>query len=354
MSDILLLEIDSLRAILSANKPIENQNEREALVDKMNKVKELATAADSDSFSIIKKGVEAMDKAVEAFLNQNKNKTRVDNEDEVLPENARPYQSLAFNEKKPLSIQAALKYFDQEDKAITKMPFKPKGGEVLLFKAISSKNMNDWRSNGYRWNQGNGGRVCLDGQIKRRVANLVTPTSGKKGIPDFQRISWSHRDHPMLTLVQFVGDETLSVDFPHKNSKKEIPYIRSAPSVLRDLEVSSSKPFKTYQDLVFNAPPDATSQNLLAPRNITQVRNAQQKFRKEKKGTDSLTNLVRLSLEYEDMRFLMVSPDIVMVSITPEMLKQIREILKIDYDTASVKQLLGYDTQFQLGDYYVS
>ena len=218
-----------MRAILLANKPIENQTEREALVDKMNRVKELASTADADSFSIINTGVEAMDKAVEAFLNQKKKKTRVDNEDEILPENARPYQSLAFNEKNPLSIHAALKYFDQEEKAITQMPFKPKGGEVLLFKAISSKNMNDWRSNGYRWNQGNGGRVCLNGQIKRRVANLVTPTSGKKGIPDFQRISWSHRDHPMLTLVQFVGDETLSVEFPHKNSKKEIPYIRSAP-----------------------------------------------------------------------------------------------------------------------------
>ena len=54
------------------------------------------------------------------------------------------------------------------------------------------------------------------------------------------------------------------------------------------------------------------------------------------------------------MRFLMVSPDIVMVNITPEMLKQIREILKIKYDTASRKQLIGYDTQFNLGDFYVS
>ena len=128
MSESLLKEIDSLRGILLANKPIENQNEREALVDKMNKVKELASTADTDSFSIINTGVEAMDKAVEAFLNQNKNKTREENEDEdeVLPENARPYQSLAFNEKKPLSIQEALKYFDQEEKSITKSHSNPK------------------------------------------------------------------------------------------------------------------------------------------------------------------------------------------------------------------------------------
>ena len=54
------------------------------------------------------------------------------------------------------------------------------------------------------------------------------------------------------------------------------------------------------------------------------------------------------------MRLLIVSPDIVMVSITPEMLKEVKQILKINYDTARNKQLLGYDTQFNLGDYYTS
>ena len=68
------------------------------------------------------------------------------------------------------------------------------------------------------------------------------------------------------------------------------------------------------------------------------------------RGSDSFNNLNRISLECEDIRFLMTVPDLVMVSITQEMLKQTREILKIDYDTAKLKQLIGYDTQFQLGD----
>ena len=72
------------------------------------------------------------------------------------------------------------------------------------------------------------------------------------------------------------------------------------------------------------------------------------------KGTDSFNNLNRISLENEDVRFLMTIPDLVMVNISPEMLKQTRDILKIDYDKAEIKQLLGYDTQFQLGNYYVS
>ena len=64
------------------------------------------------------------------------------------------------------------------------------------------------------------------------------------------------------------------------------------------------------------------------------------------KGTDSFNNLNRISLENEDVRFLMTVPDLVMVNITPEMLKQAREILKINYDQAEQKQLIGYDTQF--------
>ena len=136
----------------------------------------------------------------------------------------------------------------------------------------------------------------MKGLIKRKVSNIVTPASGEKGLSGFQRICWTHRDKPMLVLVQFVGDDALCVDFPHKNSKKDIPFIRTAPSVLRELEVTTKKPFEAYQEAVFNAPTDSTTQNLRVPRNITQVRNSKQKFRREKRGTDSLTNLIRQSL----------------------------------------------------------
>ena len=358
MSKTILKEIESLRQIIVCNKPVESIEEREGIISKMKNVKELSKSSDKESFNIINNGVAALENAVDAFLNLTKNKNVgeevVQPEEEVLPEIARPFQPIAFDQRKPLAIHEALAYFDHEDKAITEMPFKPKSGEVILFKAKSAKHMNDWRSTGQRWYQCNGGSSCMKGLMKRKVANIVTPSSGKNGVSTFQRISWTHREKPMFTLIQYVGDDSVSVDFPHKNSKKDIPYIRSAPSVLRDLEVGTKKPFQIYQELVFNAPTDATSQNLLVPRNTTQVRNCRQRFRKEKKGTDSLTNLVRLGLEYEDMRLLIVTPDIILVSITPEMLKQVREILKVDYDTARNKVLLGYDTQFDLGDYYVS
>ena len=234
------------------------------------------------------------------------------------------------------------------------MPFKPKAGEIYLFKAKSQKEMNNWRAIGHRFYQARGGKWICGGLVQRLTFNIVTPTSGKTGVTDFQIFSWTHRDDQLTTLVLFVGDHTVSVDFPHKNSKKGIPFIRSAPSVLRDLEITKEKPFRKYQHAVMSAPPDATSQNLLAPRNITKVRNATQKFRKQNTGSDRLTNLIRLSLEHQDIRFLAVAPDLIMINISPVMLEQVRAIFKLDYDKAEQKQMLCFDTQFNLGDYYCS
>ena len=271
MSETILKEIECLRQIIVSNKPVESSEEREGIIKKMVEVKELAKVSDKESYSIINNGVTALEKAVEAFLNLAKNNPKEIEQQttEVLPEVARPFQPIAFGQRKPLTIHEALAYFDEEDKAITQMPFKPKSGEVLLFKAMSAKHMNDWRSTGQRWYQCNGGSSCMKGLIKRKVANIVTPSSGKNGVSTFQCISWTHREKPMFTLIQYVGADSVSVDFPHKNSKKDIPYIRSAPSVLRDLEVGTRKPFQIYQEKVFNAPPDATSQNLLVPRKMT-------------------------------------------------------------------------------------
>ena len=47
-----------------------------------------------------------------------------------------------------------------------------------------------------------------------------------------------------------------------------------------------------------------------------------------------------MGLEYEDMRLLIVAPYIILVSITPDVFKQVREILTINYETARYKVLL--------------
>ena len=71
-------------------------------------------------------------------------------------------------------------------------------------------------------------------------------------------------------------------------------------------------------------------------------------------GVDAFNRLNRLAMEFSDIRFLATVPDLILVSVNQDMLDQVKEILKLDYDKCRQKQLLSYDTQFNLGDYYVS
>ena len=48
------------------------------------------------------------------------------------------------------------------------MPFKPKAGEIYLFKAKSQKEMNNWRAIGHRFYQARGGKwICGDPHIRQ-------------------------------------------------------------------------------------------------------------------------------------------------------------------------------------------
>ena len=141
----------------------------------------------------------------------------------VLPANGRPYQALFYDRTKPLTLVEAAGLFDDESKAIEEMPNKPSGGEVYLFRGKSSKCENDWRKAGHQLEQINGGRWAYGGLLLRKVAHLFTPEY-PEGTSLFKRISWNHKNKANLTVIQYIGDHTLSVDFAHGNSKQGLPY----------------------------------------------------------------------------------------------------------------------------------
>ena len=95
--------------------------------------------------------------------------------------------------------------------------------------------------------------------------------------------------------------------------------IPSKVKLIWELEVGTQKPFQQYQNY-------AWSQNPGVLRNTTQVRNARQRYKRIHKGTNSFNNLNRIRLESKDAHFLMTVQDLVMVNITPEMLKQKEKI----------------------------
>ena len=159
--------------------------------------------------------------------------------------------------------------------------------------------------------------------------------------------SWTLQKDPRLTLIQFVGDEKLSVDRPHGNSKNEQrPYVRSAPSVIRRQEGTTRTPQLAYNEEAVSAATDTSNQLLRTCRNTKQIKNAQQNLRRLYRIThDSFVSLSLLDLEYEDVRLLLTVPDLIFMYIHPELLQQVNKLLDIPYFESHFKQLVGYDTQ---------
>ena len=68
----------------------------------------------------------------------------------------------------------------------------------------------------------NGGKWSKAGDpenlIKRRTHSLITLTH-PKGDVGFRMCSWITQNDPGLCLMQFIGDDTLHVDMPHRNNQ---------------------------------------------------------------------------------------------------------------------------------------
>ena len=72
--------------------------------------------------------------------------------------------------------------------------------------------------------------------VERKVATLMKrgPDGKLERESGFQRITWKLKSKPLDTLIQYVGDDTLSQPLLHKNSKKNaVPRTTTKPSVLR-------------------------------------------------------------------------------------------------------------------------
>ena len=269
---------------------------------------------------------------------------------EELPLEARPYQPLFYNQTKQLSFFEASQMLDMdmvERRAIPALPDKPKAGTVYLVKVDTDSETEDWRACGHRFTQVNGGYYGGPGHnILKRKHNLLTPDCPKKpGTPKFQMISFNQKQFPHVVLVQFIGDDSLSVDFPLANSKSDDPYFRTAPSAIRRAEVSTAPPAATYRDDPSNAKAGIHSQKFKNINNSRQARNAKYRFRTQHEGTDEFVKLIELASEMSELKLLITHPDLIAVIAEDEMIKQVREILKLDYYKTQHKQTLGYDTQ---------
>ena len=158
----------------------------------------------------------------------------------------------------------------------------------------------------------------------------------------FKRYSFQlFNNEKNLTLIHYKGDE--AVVQKHKK--------QTCPSVRRKFEEKQESPSVVYKNCstTSSVPPEYHS--IFTPRNIKQVSNLQTRYRQRLRlSHDALYNLHELSYDLNSFVLKIVTyPDLIVVCGLNPMIKNINRLFSIQN-----KQLLSYDTTFQLGDFYVS
>ena len=239
------------------------------------------------------------------------------------------------------------------------VPFRPKGGEVYVFRPDDPAEINDWVSDGHMFScEGTRKIKGRIGAMTKKYFYLLIKTEGKKRITDkrFRKeIFTSQEDaHKGTVVIHYIGDETLSVPRPHGNSLRQTRIsIRPKPSVSTKIEESvkgnsDKSAHKIYKEAVTEGH-SVTDK----PRNIRQVHYIREKARTEERPTkDAITNLQAMAYEDEGfIHYIATYPDLVCIAGLEEMLVHLNAILQI---VPKVEQLLSYDTTFSMGDFYVS
>ena len=152
-------------------------------------------------------------------------------------------------------------------------------------------------------------------------------------------------------LIHYIGNHKTAVQFPHGNSKNGTkPYVRTCPSVINAAKKSEDSPSNVYRQLV--SQPSHLSA-VLAPRNVKQIRNAQQSQRQAfRLSHDSVYNLFELA--YDSCGFvhkIESYPDLVVICGLQSLIDELNRIIAANLEFTN---LLSYDTTFCLGDIYVS
>ena len=213
----------------------------------------------------------------------------------------------------------------------------------------------DWKCDQYHWRHYGRKRLQTTPVIIKTYYVFIAPNG--KEVNCFKRYSYAisrgdatARD---LTLVHYKGDDSVLLSELEDDGSTK-PYLRTCPSVLRDMEKAEKAPSVAYKRKVGKSVSSLEHQSVLLPRNQKQVANLQARYRQRLRiSHDALYNLHELSHDLENFIHKIVTyPDLVVVCGLKLMLKEVNRLLQLD--SSNCNQVLSYDTTFQLGDFYVS
>jgi hypothetical protein len=189
-------------------------------------------------------------------------------------------------------------------------------------------------------------------QVKKMYFKVETPNGPSKV---FQHQAFQLVDCQEYTLIHYLGDSDAFEALPHRGSKEDREYVRTLPSYMEELKqkaVAPQLPSATYKKEVAMAGIDTTYLAIKAPRNIKQLRNLRYSLRHSSRlGPDSLYNLHALAYEVGGfVRQITTFPDLEVVFGMEELLEDMQRELQLN----APRQVVSYDTTFQLGNFYLS
>ena len=207
--------------------------------------------------------------------------------------------------------------------------------------------IDDWKCDQWRWSHFGRKMLKTEPVICKTYYNYVD--SNNEENKKFRRYVYTVPSSAKpLTLIHYKGDNSVV-----ENEREHMPYVRTCPSVLKELQQTSQSPSVVYKKKVSISNCPLQHQPVLVPRNRKQVANFQALQRQKLRlSHDALYNLHELSYDLSEFIHKIVTfPDLIVVCGMKCMLRECNRLLKLKQTSP---QLMSYDTTFQLGDFYVS
>lgn len=258
-----------------------------------------------------------------------------------------------------------------KDKIIQEPPVTPIGGDVFLYKAITKneKEKADFRYDQYRWiskgSNNHNNRRKKTNVIKRYYYIKDPNGKGKDSLTGFKRHVFTLKEHKHeetqdLFLIHYLGDSGLAKNIPHGNSKSNtrvfIPSKRSVQTNILGQAGSQKTPQQLYKHLHENSEDcPAKLIPVSCPRDTKQVENVLARSRAENKLCHyELFSLYEAALHTNAIKRITLWPNLLVYVGHDSSIQLAKELLGINRKDKSLRQLLSYDTTFNLGDFYVS
>ena len=214
-------------------------------------------------------------------------------------------------------------------------------------------NVDDWKKDGYRWI--NNGQKYLPNKSKPTIYRLSYKVDTPNGASlDFKKIAYilvEIKDgiatrNDKLIYVQYIGDESIGVSFPHRNNRTTSkPYERTTPSkmaLFRTL-VSQKDPHLAYKEAV---------NSNLGPRNTKQFQNLKQKANEKRRlSKEELDGVHLLHFELNIVHQINTVPDVRIASYEIDMISEFNNLLNYSKEK---RNMCVFDTTFNLCNYFVS